>query len=164
MGSLPNRVLLPALCLAALAVLAAAAAAAEAPTRPEYVSQLEQICQPGSEATQRAVKGVRHDVRSERLAVAGTKFLRAKRIFAGTVRKITVVPRPTADAATLERWFKALDREKQFLGLIVAALHSDDVPRFQRVSGQFIHQGNRANNVVVSFGFNYCSFKPSRFQ
>jgi len=46
----------------------------------------------------------------------------------------------------------------------VAALRAEDVPRFQRVSGQFFRQGSKANNVVVSFGFNYCAFKPSRFE
>lgn len=155
-------VLLAALALTAS--LAAASIAAEAPTRPEYVARLERICKPGSEATERAVRGVRADVRGERLRLAATKFSRAKRIFAHTVRAISTIPRPPADRATLARWFAALGREKLFLGLIAAALRASDVARFQRVSADFIHKGNRANNVVVSFGFNYCSFKPSRFQ
>ena len=75
-------------------MLAATSAAAEAPTRAEYVAQLEQICKPGSEATQRAVRGMRADVRSERLRLAATKVAKAKRIFAGTVRAISTVPRP----------------------------------------------------------------------
>ena len=41
---------------------------------------------------------------------------------------------------------------------------AEDVARFQRVWADFIHEGNQANNVVVSFGFDYCTFKPSRFQ
>lgn len=142
----------------------AASTAAEAPARPEYVATLERICKPDYEATQRAVKGMRADVRSERLALAGTKFARAHRIFAGTVRAIAKVPRPTADRPTLARWFTGLHREEDYLGRIAASLRADDVARFQRVSAQFIHQGNRANNVIVSFGFNYCYFKPSRFQ
>jgi hypothetical protein len=133
-------------------------------TRPEYVARLEKICKPGSEATQRAVHGMRADVRSERLTVAAGKFAAAKRIFAGTVRSISVVPRPPEDARTLARWFADLDREKDYLGQIAATLRANDVAAFQRVSARFIHQGNRANNVVVSFGFNYCAFKPSRFQ
>jgi hypothetical protein len=155
-----------ALLLAALAQSSALAAAsiAEAPTRPEYVARLERICKPGSEATRRAVHGVRAEVRSERLALAATKFARAKSIFAHTVRMISVVPRPPADARTLARWFADLGSEKVYLGRIVASLRASNVARFQRVSAQFIHQGNRANNVIVSFGFNYCFFKPSRFQ
>jgi hypothetical protein len=154
-----------ALCAALLALPSAAGASgSDAPTRPEYVARLERICRPGSEATQRAVEGVRSDVRSERLALAATKFSRAERIFGRTVRAISTVPRPAADAATLARWFADLGREKVYLGRIAATLQASNVAGFQRVSARFIHEGNRANNVVVSFGFNYCSFKPSRFQ
>jgi len=134
------------------------------PTRTEYVSTLEKICKPGSDATERAVRGVRADVRAERLAVAGGKFARAERIFESTVRSISVVPRPPADRATLGRWFAALKREEVYLGQMVKVLRANDVAGFERVSARFIHEGNKANNAVVSFGFNYCSFKPSRFQ
>jgi hypothetical protein len=74
------------------------------------------------------------------------------------------VPRPTADRATLSRWFAALGREEVYLGQMVKVLRADDVAGFERVSARFIHEGNRANNAVISFGFNYCSFKPTRFQ
>ena len=150
----------PALCVSATGV----SAAAEAPTRPEYVARLEQICKPDSEATQRAVKGVRADVRGERLPRAAPRVDRAKRIFAHTVGAISTVPRPEADRATLSRWFTALGREIAALGRTSAALRADDVPRFERVWTDFIHEGNKANNVVVSFGFNYCDFKVSRFE
>ncbi len=63
--------------LLALAVVAAASAAAEL-TRPEYVAQLEKICKPGSEATQRAVTGMRSDIRAERLRLAASKFAKAE--------------------------------------------------------------------------------------
>jgi hypothetical protein len=154
-----------ALILAGLAALALAvpAAAAEAPSRPEYVAQLEKICKPDSKATQRAVRGTRADVRHERLGSAARKVAKARRIFVGTVRSISTVPRPVADRATLARWFAALKREAAALARTAAALRADDVARFQRVWADFIHEGNKANNVVVSFGFNYCAFKPSRF-
>lgn len=151
---------------AALLVLVSAGAvsAAEELTRDEYVARLEGICKPGSDATARAVRGVRADIRHERLAVAGRKFAKARRIFAGTVRSISVVPRPVSDRPTLKRWFSALDREELYLGQMVGTLRADDVAGFQRVSARFIREGNKANNAVVSFGFDYCSFKPTRFQ
>jgi hypothetical protein len=161
-----------ALRLAALGLIAASCAAwlggeargAVDPSRPEYVAQLERICEPGSDATARAVHGVRPDVRSERLTRAAMKFSRAKHIFVHTVRTISTVRRPAADEAVLARWFAALKREETYLGRIVVALRTSNVARFQRASARFIHQGNRANNVVVSFGFNFCAFRPSRFQ
>lgn len=160
------RLSLPAAVVSALALSASVAAPsrAEAPTRAEYVARLERECKPGSEATRRAVHGVRGDVRAERFAVAAAKFARAQRIFAGTVSEISAVPRPEADVDTLTRWFAALRREESYLGRIVKTLRASNVPAFQRAAADFIRQGNRANNVVVSFGFNYCSFKPSRFQ
>jgi hypothetical protein len=142
----------------------AVSSAAEEPTRAEYVARLEQICEPGSDATERAVRGVRGDVRAERLAVAARKLARAQRIFTGTVRSISVVPRPAADRTTLSRWFAALGKEEVYLGQMVKTLRANDVAGFERVSARFIHEGNKANNAVVSFGFNYCSFKPSRLQ
>jgi hypothetical protein len=154
---------LGAALLLALSCAAPAAVAAE-PTRPEYVAQLEQICKPGSEATQRAVRGMRSDIRSERLRLAASKFAKAKRIFARTVATISTVPRPAADRPTLSRWFAALGRETDYLGRTADALRAEDIARFQRVSGQFFQQGSRANNIVASFGFDYCNFKPSRFE
>jgi hypothetical protein len=158
-----RRPIVLAFCLSAFAVLVSPAGA-EALTRTQYVAELERICEPGSNATERAVHGVRADVRSERFRVAGTKFAKAKRIFAHTVRAISTVPRPSADAKTLARWFPYLNREKDYLGRIAAALRTEKIPRFQRALTDFFHQGNRANNAVISFGFDYCAFKPSRFE
>lgn len=150
--------------LLALSVAVTVAGAAEELTRSEYVARLERICEPGSNATARVVRGMRADVRAERFAVAAGKFARAQRIFAKTVSQIATVPRPASDAATLKRWFTALGKEETYLGQIVKALRAEDLARFERLSADFIHEGNRANNAVVSFGFNYCAFKPARFQ
>jgi hypothetical protein len=157
-----------ALAVLANALLAVALAAPMSPgaevTRPEYVAELEKICKSRSEVTRSAVRGTRADVRSERFRQAAAKVAKANRIFSGTVRAISGVPRPAADRATLARWFEALEREAVALGRTAASLRDEDVARFQRVWARFIHEGNKANNVVVSFGFEYCTFKPSRFQ
>jgi len=151
------------LVLAVLALVPPATAAGEDAGRDEYVAALEKICKPDSEATQRAVRGTRADVRSERFRRAATKVAKADRIFTGTVRSIASVPRPASDRDTLSRWFVALGREADALGRTAAALRAEDLPRFQRVWANFVHEGNKANNVVVSFGFDYCAFKPTRF-
>jgi hypothetical protein len=157
----------------AAAVLAAALAAAVAalpaagaggtPQRAEYVVKLEGICKPGAGATERAMRGARADLSSERLAVAARKFGRAKRIFGSTVKRIAAVPRPPADAAQLRRWFAYLKRQQAYLTRIVADLHAGRAVPAQRLTARFIHNGNLANNVVLSFGFEYCSFKFSRY-
>jgi hypothetical protein len=149
--------------LAATLLLTATAVAAATPTRDEYVSQLEADCKPDAEATQRAMKGARADVRAERLTAAAGKFAKATSIFGGTVKTIAAVPRPTADAAKLSTWFGYLKAQQSYLGQITAQLRAGRGIQAQRLTARFIHNGNLANNVVLAFGFNYCSFKFSRY-
>jgi hypothetical protein len=140
-----------------------AAAAAEPPSRAEYVSRLEAICKPDALATQTAMRGARGDLQAERLGVATEKFAKATRIFGGTVKKISAVPRPPADEAKLAKWFTLLGRQESYLQQITAQLRAGKAIKAQRLTARFIHSGNLANNVVLAFGFNYCSFKFSRY-
>ena len=152
-----------AISILALTIFAAVAAAAEAPTRDEYVGRLEKICKPDALATQVAMRGARTDVRRERFAAAAGKFGKATTIFGGTVKQIAAVPRPGADAARLSKWFGYLGQQESYLGKITAALRASQGIQAQRLTARFIHNGNLANNVVLAFGFNYCSFKFSRY-
>jgi hypothetical protein len=145
------------------ALLAATASAAEAPTRDGYVAQLEAICKPDALATQRAMKGAKKDVRAERLAVAAQKFAKADAIYSGTVKQIAAVPRPAADQPKLSKWFTYLKRQVSYLEQITAQLRQDDPIQVQRLTARFIHNGNLANYEVLAFGFDYCSFKFSRY-
>jgi hypothetical protein len=151
------------LLLAGLFVSSGHALAAEGPTRDEYVSELESVCKPDAEATQRAMKGARSDIQAERLGVAAGKFAKATQIFGSTVKKIAPVQRPTADKERLEKWFVDLRNQESYLGQITTQLRSDHAVKAQRLIARFIHSGNLANNVVLAFGFNYCSFKFSRY-
>lgn len=147
----------------AILLLPAAAGATETPTRAEYVSRLETVCRPDAEATRRAMAGARADIRAERLATAAGKFGKATRIFAATVKQIASVPRPAADVAKLTKWFGYLNAQESYLSQITSQLRADDPIQAQRLTARFIHNGNLANNVVLAFGFNYCSFKFSRY-
>jgi hypothetical protein len=142
---------------------ATTAAAAAAPTRDEYVTQLEEVCKPDAEATQRAMKGARSDIRAERLALAAGKFAQAASIFGATLKAISAAPRPAADAAKLSKWFGYLSAQESYLKQITAQLRADHAIKAQRLTARFIHNGNLANNVVLAFGFEYCSFKFSRY-
>ena len=152
-----------AIAVLAAAVCAAAAAAAEATTREEYVSRLEKICKPDALATQRAMKGARADVRKERFAAAAGKFAEATTIFGRTIEQMATVPRPSADATKLSKWFGYLKQQEDYLRKITAALRAGQGIAAQRLTARFIHNGNLANNVVLAFGFDYCSFKFSRY-
>jgi hypothetical protein len=152
-----------ALAAIALAAGTLSAEAAEAPTRQAYVTQLEQICKPQAEATQLAMHGVRKDVRAGRLALASHKFKRAARIFGGTVKTIEKVPRPMPDRGRLTKWFVYLNRQEEYLKQISAELRAKRSIKAQRLTARFIHNGNLANNVTLAFGFQWCSFKFSRY-
>lgn len=161
-SSIVGRRLAAVLCSAALLV-AGAAFAADASSRTEYVTRLEKICEPEALATQRVMKGARADVRKERFAAAAGKFAKAATIFGGTVKQIGVVPRPHADATKLGKWFGYLGRQESYLRKITTSLRADKGIQAQRLTARFIHTGNLANNVVLAFGFNFCSFKFSRY-
>lgn len=151
------------LVLVAATTWTAVAGAEEAPTRDEYVDRLEAICKPDALATQRAMKGARGDIQHERLRVAAPKFAKAASIFGSTVKQIAAVSRPPADRERLRKWFGYLGQQEDYLVKITAKLRAEEAIAAQRLTARFIHNGNLANNVVLAFGFEYCSFKFSRF-
>lgn len=161
MGRLARRAVVVA--IAAAVPLSAAAAFAETPTRTAYVAQLEAICKPGAKATQKAMDGVRDDVHASRIGVAAHKFGRAAKIFGHTIQRIGAVPQPLSDTSRISKWFTYLNRQEAYLKRISAQLRAGRTIKAQRLTARFIHNGNLANNVVLSFGFDYCSFRFSRF-
>ena len=153
-----------ALVVAAALLGGGIAEAQEGPTRGGYVERLEPMCKPGAEATRRTMKGARGDVRNpRRVGAAARKFSRAGSIFAGTISRIGRVPRPVSDTARLKKWFIYLNRQEDYLTRISAQLRNGNTIKAQRLLARFIHNGNLANNVTLAFGFNYCSFKFSRY-
>ena len=157
------RLVAAASLAAALITLSASARAETVPNRTEYVSRLESVCKPGVEATRQAVKGVRSDIKAERLAVAAGKLTKAARIFDGTVSQISAVPRPPQDSDQLTKWFGYLRLQESYLGNAAAALRAQQIVRYQHNAVRFVHNGNLANDVVIAYGFNYCKFEFSRF-
>lgn len=149
--------------VAMCAVTAAIATAEGASTRGEYTVRLEKICRPGAEETARTMRGVRKDVRAKRDRLAAAKFAKAGRIFGRTVMAISLVPRPTAYETALAKWFKDLERQKGYLPRIAAQLRAGHAIQAQHLTAAFIHSGNRANDDVLAFNFDYCKFKYSRF-
>lgn len=158
-----SRSIAIALVLGVALLAAVSSAAAEAPTRQEYVERLEEICKPDALATEKVMKGVRSEIKSERFTLAAKRFAKGTSIFGGTVKQMSGVPRPEADKPRLAKWFVYLNRQEDYLRQITAQLRLDHAIKAQRLTARFIHNGNLANNVVLAFGFDYCSFKFSRY-
>jgi hypothetical protein len=140
------------------------ASAETGPSQAEYVTRLEAICKPKVEATQRAVRGLRSNVQRERLGVAAGQLARARRVFDGTVGAISAVPRPPANTTQLAKWFSYLRLQESYLGRAADALKARRIVSYQHNAVRFVHTGNLANDVVITYGFNYCRFKFSRFE
>ncbi len=79
------------------------------------------------------------------------------------MKEIAAIPRPSADRQRLAKWFGYLRQQERYLEKITAKLRADEPIQAQRLTARFIHNGNLANNVVLAFGFEYCSFKFSRY-
>jgi hypothetical protein len=136
---------------------------ATAPNRVEYVSTLEKICRPGSDDTVKAMGNARKDLKDGRVSVAAHKFERASKIYRRTLKAMSAVPRPAADTQRLKAWFGYLNRQQGYLTQIISNLKAGRTIKAQHLIADFIHTGNLANNEVLAFGFNYCSFKPTRY-
>jgi len=160
MSSLPKLALALAL---ALLVAVPVAMAAEEPTREEYVAKVEPICKANTEANSRILKGVKDQVKQNKLVPAGKRFIRASSALGRTVTQISKVPRPAADAAKLTTWIGYLKKEKTFLQQIGSALKSKDKFHAQKLAVELNKNNNKANNTVISFGFDECRIDSSRF-
>jgi hypothetical protein len=167
MGSSARMSTLPVLALAlaaALLVTVPVALAAEGElTRPEYVERVEPICKSNTEANSRILKGVKDQVKQEKLVPAGKRFIRAASALGTAVGKIAAVPQPAADAAKLTKWIGYLKKEQTFLQKIGKALKTKDKFHAQKLAVELNKNNNKANNTVISFGFDECRIDSSRF-
>jgi len=150
---------------AVVATLAVAALAhgAEAQSRAGYVARVEPICKRNTEASKRILAGASKRIKKRNLAPAGKQFVHASRSFGGGVQQIVRVPRPPADEAKLQKWFKFLRIVKGRLFNLGKALEKDERLKATHAKIQLERSANAANNVSFAFKFHYCRLSRSRF-
>jgi hypothetical protein len=156
------------LAVAALAAVAVGPATATAEeedevTRESYVAAAEPICKQNVLANKRIFKGAKAEVKAGELKKASRHFLRAATAFSGTVRQLAELKPPEADGARIERWLDLLRDERDLIRSIGKKLAAGDKHRAESLSVDLNRNSTRANNVVLSFGFDYCRIEPSRF-
>lgn len=155
-----------ALTAAATLLLAASAHAEEGPSRAEYVERVEPICQANTEANRRILKNVKTKARSKAPATvreAGAQFVQASSAFGSALRKISTVPRPSADDARLLKWFKYLGIVKSKLLKLGQALKAGEKILAAHEQIRVERASNAANNVGFIFEFHYCRLSASNF-
>ncbi len=165
MGSSAKMSSLPSLALAAAVAMLAVVpvALAAGPATEEYVDRVEPICKANTDANSRILKGVKEQVKQDKLVPAGKRFIRASAALGKTVTQIVAVPRPSEDATKLTKWIGYLKAEKTFLQKIGQALKADDKFHAQKLAVELNKNNNKANNTVISLPFDECRIDSSRF-
>jgi hypothetical protein len=166
MASRTSRVLASAfMALLGASLLAGGALAVTSAeqTREGYVAQVEPICKSNTKANERILVGVEKKVKQGKLSVAAGQFTQAATAFGKAVKQIKLVPQPVADKAKLAKWTGYLEDETKLLSEIGKALKAGNKSRAQTLSVKLTHNGNLANNAVLSFEFDYCLIDSSRF-
>ncbi|MGN6274708.1 MAG: hypothetical protein ACTHNP_02110 [Solirubrobacterales bacterium] len=144
------------------AVVAPLVSAAEV-TRAEYVERSEPICKANTIANRGILKGVRQDVREGKLRVAGGKFKRAARALERTIDRLERLPKPSADETRLERWFTHLNGEAKLLEKVARRLSKGSHVDLDRYVLELRHNANVTNNIVLTFGFEFCLIQTARY-
>lgn len=136
---------------------------AEESERDRYVAAAEPICKTNVLANKRIFQGVEKMVKKGELKRASTRFFRAATAFGRTIRELAALPQPSADAARLQRWLGLLKEEKGVIVKIAKALAAEKKGKANSYAIELNRIANKANNTVLSFGFDYCRVEQSRF-
>lgn len=132
-------------------------------TRAEYVERGEPVCKANTVANRHILKGIRVDVRKGKLKLAGGKFSRAARALDQTIEQLEQIPRPSADESLLARWFTHLNGETKMLERIAHRLLKGNSVNLGKYVLELRHNANATNNIVLTFGFEYCLIQTARF-
>jgi hypothetical protein len=132
-------------------------------TRAQYVEQTEPICKKNTIANRNILKGIREDVREGRLKLAGGKFSRAARALGQTIQRLEQIPKPSADESLLGRWFTHLNGETKLLEKVASRLRKGSSVDLGKYVLELRHDANVTNNIVLTFGFEYCLIQTARY-
>jgi hypothetical protein len=148
--------------LAALLVVAPVGRGAEL-TPDEYTERAEPICKTNVEANKQIFKGTKGAIKRGELKKAAGSFSRATTAFGRTIRELAAIPQPTGSEQKLGKWLDLLRDEKDIIKKIGLALKAEKRAKAESYSVELNRNTNKANNAVLSFGFDYCRLDSARF-
>jgi hypothetical protein len=155
-----------AIALAALAVFLLAAvplALAAEQTKEGYVAEVEPICESNTKANEKILKNVKSEVKAGKLAPAGASMIAAGKALKKTWSELSGVSQPAESAAKLTKWLGYVKGEAELFEKAGTLLKAGKKAPAQQIVNQLSRNANLANFEVVSFGFRYCKFEPSKF-
>jgi hypothetical protein len=163
-GSSTRKSSLPLLSLAAaVTLLVTAPLALAAVTIEEYKEAVEPICKRNSETSTTILKGVKTQVQQDKLVPAGKRFIRASTALGKAVTQIAAEPQPSEDEVKLDKWIGYLKEQKTYLQKIGQALKAKNKVKAQQNAVKLNKANKRANDTVISFGFNHCRIDSSKY-
>ncbi|MGN6275677.1 MAG: hypothetical protein ACTHNP_07080 [Solirubrobacterales bacterium] len=149
-----------ALAAGLIAIFASLAFAAEI-TRTEYKEAVEPICHVNARANERILKGVRQEVKADKLKLAATKFAKAASALKKTWRELSAVPKPTEDEARLNKWLSYIKSEIGYFEQAAKVLKEGKKSKLPRIVVRLEQTARLANSEVLPFGFHWCKSKPA---
>jgi hypothetical protein len=155
-----------AVALAVLAVVLATAvplAFAAEQTKEGYVAEVEPICEANTKANEKILKNVKSDVKAGKLGPAGASMMKAAAALKTTYAELSAVPKPSADSAKLTKWLGYVKTEAGLFEKAGKLLKAGQKAPAQQMVSKLTTNANLANFEVISYGFHYCKFEPSKF-
>jgi hypothetical protein len=155
-----------ALALAALTVFLVVAvplAFAAEQTKESYVAEVEPICEANTKANEKILKNVKSEVRAGKLAPAGASMTMAGKALKKTFTELGAVAQPAADSAKLTKWLGYVKSEAELFEKGGKLLKAGQKAQAEQIVNKLTQNANIANFEVISFGFRYCRFEPSKF-
>ena len=159
-----KRHTLAVFAIVALTLLAGASLAqATEVTRASYTEAVEPICKVNTEANEKILKGVKAEVKANKLKPASRQFAKAAAALSKSYAQLAAVPQPPADTAKLAKWLSYVKAETTLFQATAAKLKAGNKTAAEANVVRLTHTANLANDQVLGFEFEYCRFEPSRF-
>jgi hypothetical protein len=152
-----------AMALTAAIFFSVVSLAAAEESREGFIAKVEPICQANSKANEKILKNVKTEVRQNKLALAAKQLGEAAKALKTTEGELAAVEQPPADAARLSKWLGYVKTEASLFEQTGKALKANNKNKAQQLESKLNSNANSANAEVLSFGFHYCRFEPSKY-
>jgi len=152
------KLLLRALAVLALIGCLGAAAAAAAPTRPEYIAQVDPICQQGQKEVAHLTRHYVPSLKAGNYKRAARILLRGLRRYKALIDTVAQVEPPAEDAALIAQWL-SLEREDIAVSRkIASAIRRERFGAWHRAVKKSKALEREIRALIAGYAFEYCGY------